>query len=255
VVQPNPLNVGWRVAGAAPHTGEPPGMVALTRAIVTPYAPLLRSVHGRQDTVRCDDCRATRRERPVVILCAPAVLGSPVGLGHPDTHRMRTCSTSPLAATVAHHTVDRDVAWHGRPESDGASAPMRHPLPYVRGASSRHVTGVCVPSRHARMSGALARPAWLACAGTATSVYHPAWDSQVAGRGLVSPNPRVLRPAAPRPRLWSALRGPQCPACVAAPSVSRWRDAGATGPPPPRGARPRGAAHNLPRAPAHRAAG
>ena len=66
-------------------------------------------VHGQQDTVLCDDCSAARRERPLVNLCAPAVPGSPVGSGHPDTHRTRTGSTSRLGAIVARRTAGRDA--------------------------------------------------------------------------------------------------------------------------------------------------
>src|SRR5262245_22695920 len=85
-------------------------------------------------------------------------------------------------------------------------------------------------------------------------VPHHASRARAGDRRLVSPNPRVLRPAALPPRLWSAPRELPCPACAAAPSVSPWRGAGATGPPPPPGAPPPDAAHSLPPAPAHRAA-
>jgi hypothetical protein len=39
------------------------------------------------------------------------------------------------------------------------------------------------------------------------SAYRPVWDGLVADRRLVSPSPRVPRPAAPPPRLWSAPSG------------------------------------------------
>src|SRR5262249_61098980 len=100
------------------------------------------------------------------------------------------------------------------------------------------------------------RPAWLVYA----SMSH--WRVGLhgmarpqAGGGLVSPNPRALRPAAPPPHLWSAPLGPQYRACAGAPSVSPWRGAWATGPPLPRGVPPRGAGHSPLRAPAPRAGG
>lgn len=51
---------------------------------------LYAQVHGQQNTVRCDDCSAAGRDRPLVILCAPAAPRSPVVSDHPDTHRGRT---------------------------------------------------------------------------------------------------------------------------------------------------------------------
>jgi hypothetical protein len=179
-------------------------------------------VYGRQDTVRCDDCSAARRERPVVILCAPAVPGSPRRSGPPDTHRMRTGSTSPLAATVARHTGDRDAVWRGRPESDVASAPMRHPWPEVRGSSSRHVTGVCVPSRYASVSGALAvQHCWHAPAQSHQPLTLRGTAGSQAGGGPVIPNPPAPLPGDPLPRLWSTPPGQPVRACASMPSVSR----------------------------------
>ena len=49
--------------------------------------------HGQQDTWRCDDGSAARRDLPALSLSPPAVPGSPLGSGHPDTHRARTGST------------------------------------------------------------------------------------------------------------------------------------------------------------------
>src|SRR5215510_6795555 len=83
---------------------------------------------------------------------------------------------------------------------------------------------------------------------------HHASRAHAGDRRRVSPNPRGPRPAAPPPRLWSAPPGPQCRACAGAPSVSRWRGAGATAPPRRPAVPPPDAAHSLPPAPAHRAA-
>src|SRR5215831_16107286 len=88
----------------------------------------------------------------------------------------------------------------------------------------------------------------------AIPAWRPAWDGLAADRRLVSPNLRALRPAAPPPRLWSAPLGPPCRACARVPSVSRWRGAGATGPPLRPSVPPRDAAHSPPPAPGHRAA-
>ena len=65
-------------------------------------------------------------DEPVISLSPPAVPGFPVGLGHPDTHRTRIGSRSPLAAIGARHTAGRDAAWHGPPGSDGALEPKAH---------------------------------------------------------------------------------------------------------------------------------
>src|SRR5262249_57205094 len=98
----------------------------------------------------------------VVILCAPAVLGFPVGLGHPDTHRTRTDSTSPLAAIVLRHTGGRDAVWHGPPGTGAASVPKAHQVSWGRELSSRDIMGVCAAPRR-ECAGCSCRPALPAC--------------------------------------------------------------------------------------------
>src|SRR5215467_10308711 len=83
---------------------------------------------------------------------------------------------------------------------------------------------------------------------------HHASRAHARDRQLVSPNPRGPRPAAPPPRLWSALLGLRCSACAAASSVSLWPGAAVTAPPLRPAGPPQDAAHSLPPAPAHRAA-
>jgi len=61
-----------------------------------------------------------------IILCAPAAPESPVGSGHPDTHRARTGSTWRLGALAVRHTGGRDAVWHGPPGTGAVAVPKAH---------------------------------------------------------------------------------------------------------------------------------
>jgi hypothetical protein len=140
--------------------------------------------------------RAARIDTPAVSLISLAVAKSPLALGHPATRRARTDNTSPLGAIAAHHTGGRDAASHAPPGSDVVSEPTHHLGTSVIRTSSGDLKGVCDPSLHAPLHGALVvQRCWhVPTHKRPTPGCRPTWD------GLASDEVAARLPPVPQHR-------------------------------------------------------
>jgi hypothetical protein len=182
-------------------TGGLPGTVALARSIVTPDAPFRRRCRGSRTP-----CGAMTGEPLAgaclwssgVLLLSENIPGRraipiPTGCTLRVGHALAPLPSATPGAGMQRGMVHWKQVWcwcrrliRGHKESD---APLG-------------TSGVSVSLSGTRCC----RVRWPPC----TAGVHPhnilarqpAWDGLTAGTRLVSPNPRVPRPGAPRPRLW-----------------------------------------------------
>ncbi len=171
--------------GAARHSASTPARAPRLRGSKA-WGQRKPGGHGERTNGRAVSiprARAVRSERPAVILSSPAVPVSRLALGHPDTHRVRTGSTSPLGAIAARRTGDRDAAWHGPQGSGAASEQMDHQSTWVTHLSSGDLRGVRAPSPELD---------WVLCSGPPALLVH----ASAQARGEAGVSPRVARLAA-----------------------------------------------------------
>jgi len=169
------------VCGRGSAATGPPGTVALARSIVIPFAPCM---------CRCMDSRTP--------CCART--GEPLaGIGLWSSYVLLRCEDLLWGWAISIATGGTSVVRHPLEPSPCATlrAGMQRGMVHreqVRCRSRRLVKGHREEDAPLGTQGSLstspacdavwctARPALPACASTATSAYHPAWNSRAAGK-------------------------------------------------------------------------
>jgi hypothetical protein len=144
----------------------------------------------------------TRRERPVVILCAPAVPGLPVVSGHRDTHTGRALIVGDALEPLPCATLGAGVQ-RGMVHRDQLRGRSRRLMRCHREQDAPlETSGISVDLSGTRRCRVRWSPSTARVPPHERAAWRLVWDSLAANRRLVSPNPRAPRPAAPPPRLW-----------------------------------------------------